>query len=690
MACALLTLAPLLLALPTTASPTVFEEDWESGLDGWTVTGDAAAVDCGENATGCSLRLAPLCCDAYTQVSRDLDLPLDGATAVSLRFKGDDTWGDTDTELQVDLNAGGKLWITLTDWWAPNNRVTLTSDGYGEDRDFVRWTRPDTWYTLTLVIHPGRDLAWLDLHDENGTLLGTSAGLDIPAASDTLTSVTLRAVAWTGFRQVFHYDDLRVGPATFDGPTMPARFRVAATARGELHLSWEPPAYDGGEAISAYRIYRGPDADSLALHATLANATPYNDTGLGDGATYTYAVQAVTASGRLSPLSRAATATTWDLPMAPSYADAHSGATSVELEWAYPLMDGGADVESYRIYRGTTPDNLTLLATRDRHDWYHTDRDVTVGTTYYYRITATNAVGEGPPTDLVEATPGIPLPPSWVHIGGANHSVNLEWRPIDAEERPPITHYVLHRIRPGENATFILNGTTFTDTGLTNNVTYHYEVRAVSSVGTSDPSYRTYVKPTHLPGRPLNFTAAHLSDGTNRVTWSAPRDNPDAVAEYRLFRATPSSGWKYTPLATLNATTLAYTDETLAPGAAAFYRLTPANAANETGPTIYAYLRYAMESDAPRNLTATAGQLSVTLAWEAPKYGGWSAVTQYCVYRSAADLLDTRVACVNKTLTTYTDRTLVPGVTYTYWVTAKNGYGESAATSPASASPTLL
>lgn len=81
------------------------------------------------------------------------------------------------------------------------------------------------------------------------------------------------------------------------------------------------------------------------------------------------------------------------------------GDSVVELVWAASwTSDGytGSYNESYRIYRGLSPGNLSLYASKD---WIgFTDNSVQNGVLYYYRVVAVDNTGEGPPS-LVNALP---------------------------------------------------------------------------------------------------------------------------------------------------------------------------------------------------------------------------------------------------------------------------------------------
>jgi hypothetical protein len=94
--------------------------------------------------------------------------------------------------------------------------------------------------------------------------------------------------------------------------------------------------------------------------------------------------------------------------------------------------------------------------------------------------TSTGAAAAGPPTGLT----AMPI----------SGQVQLAWQPVSGA-----TSYVVMRGTSASTITTVVNpgttGTTFTDTGLTNNTTYYYAVRSVSSGTQSANSNVLHVKP---------------------------------------------------------------------------------------------------------------------------------------------------------------------------------------------------
>jgi fibronectin type 3 domain-containing protein len=83
---------------------------------------------------------------------------------------------------------------------------------------------------------------------------------------------------------------------------------------------------------------------------------------------------------------------------------------------------------------------------------------------------------------------------------------------------------------------------------------------------------------------------------------------------------------------------------------------------------------------APQNLSASAGDGYVSLAWSAPSSTGGATITGYKIYRSSSLLTTT-------TSLNYTNYGLSNGTTYCYTVKAVNSVGDSVASSQACATP---
>jgi predicted phage tail protein len=128
---------------------------------------------------------------------------------------------------------------------------------------------------------------------------------------------------------------------------------------------------------------------------------------MGEG-TFYYRVAAANAAGAGEASNEAAITVTnpSTVPGAPEGFLAVAGNGTVTLTWSAPSNDGGSPITGYKVYRGTSEGAETLLATLGNTLTY-VDNDVVNGQTYYYRVSAVNALGEGPLTGSVVAKPNV-------------------------------------------------------------------------------------------------------------------------------------------------------------------------------------------------------------------------------------------------------------------------------------------
>jgi Fibronectin type III domain len=91
------------------------------------------------------------------------------------------------------------------------------------------------------------------------------------------------------------------------------------------------------------------------------------------------------------------------VPTAPqNLAAAPAKGKGVQLTWSPPASNGGSPITGYNVYRGTVSGGETLLTSVGNVTSFK-DTSTTRGQTYFYRVTAVNAVGEGPASNEASA-----------------------------------------------------------------------------------------------------------------------------------------------------------------------------------------------------------------------------------------------------------------------------------------------
>jgi hypothetical protein len=98
-------------------------------------------------------------------------------------------------------------------------------------------------------------------------------------------------------------------------------------------------------------------------------------------------------------------------PSAPQNLQAAPGDGSVSLSWQAPSSDGGSQLTGYRLYRGESAGGESFLTDLPLATSY-TDSPLQNGSTYYYKVSALNALGEGPLSNEASATPAQATPPA--------------------------------------------------------------------------------------------------------------------------------------------------------------------------------------------------------------------------------------------------------------------------------------
>lgn len=486
--------------------------------------------------------------------------------------------------------------------------------------------------------------------------------------------------------------------ALIGDPPSPPQNLVAEAGDLEVTLNWEPPADEGGTPVVGYNIYRGESQGSESFLITVALVTTYIDLLVENGVTYWYYVTAINLDGESDPSNEVSATPGGEPPTVPGPPRdlvATPGDGSVALTWSVPEDDGGRPITSYHIYRGTSPGGESLYATVGGDILSYTDVEVTNGETYWYQVSAENEVGEGPRSNEVSATPEAPPappgPPLDLRATGGDGVVTLEWSPPTDDGGSPVTGYKVYRgTTSGQlsELTTLPDVLSFDDTGVTNGVTYYYEVSALTSAGEGPPSNEASATP--MPGDtvpdPPSDLVAVAGDAQVSLSWQEPFDGGSPLTAYNIYRGTTPDGETW--LATILPDTPLFTDATVTNDVTYYYYVKAENEVGESGPSNEVSATPIPGPTVPGvvgNLTATGGDQRVTLTWS-PADDGGSPITNYKVYRGTHSGDRSDVTTIGD-VTTHTDSQLDNGQRYYYVVSAVNAEGEGPPSGEVSATP---
>ena len=197
-------------------------------------------------------------------------------------------------------------------------------------------------------------------------------------------------------------------------PDAPQRLTATAHDHERIDLAWEAPDFDGGSAITGYRIEVSENAGSTwsdLVANTGSAATEYSHTGLAPATTRHYRVSAINEIGT-SERSDVANATT-DAVVPDRPTDLVATATEptrIDLEWSAPAYDGGAPISGYRIEvseDGAAWTDLQRSTGSPLTTYAHIG--LKPGSTRHYRVSAINRAGTGLPSNVASASTDDPV-----------------------------------------------------------------------------------------------------------------------------------------------------------------------------------------------------------------------------------------------------------------------------------------
>lgn len=338
--------------------------------------------------------------------------------------------------------------------------------------------------------------------------------------------------------------------------------------------------------------------------------------------------------------------------------------------------NGGASIIRYQLqyannsgFSGATTINSNGTSTLS----------LTPGVTYWFRSRGQNDVGysawSGSISETIVGAPSATRNLTATVSTTTPSAVNLSWQ---APTTPggTITGYKIYRDNTLVHTTSG-TGTSWTNTGLTKNQSYSYVVRARNSWSDANntqgaASNTATVTAQGVPGPPRNLTAVAdmMVPGRIDLNWDAPTyTGVGGVTGYQVYRSTGEliDG-------NVAAGTTSYVVTGLDPGVQYGFVIRAKNAVSTASSTLGdpSATTYATALGDPPQVTGltvspdsrVAGRLK--LQWTDPDLGV-AAVTGYTIFNAATG---TEIARVSSQ--TYIIDGLTPGVSYSYYVKARN------------------
>ena len=313
----------------------------------------------------------------------------------------------------------------------------------------------------------------------------------------------------------------------------------------QVTLSWTAPASDGGSEITGYQYEQG-DGNWISTQST---DTSHEVTGLVNGRSYTFRVRAINGVGPGAASRPSDRVTPARKPDAPTGLSARAGNGFVELDWTAPESDGGLRIT---VYEYEQDGSGTWISTRSAAASYRVP-NLTNDQNYSFRVRAVNGLGASAESNFADATPTetlvVPDLPANLQAEAGHKSVRLSWDQTGAI----VSRYEYELDLSGDWIATGGKSKTHTVTGLTNDQSYTFRVRAVNSAGTSPPSTSRSATPEAQPPDQPTDLKARAGDQQVTLTWTAPRfDGGMAITDYEyqqdsgLWMSTGSTATSHT------------------------------------------------------------------------------------------------------------------------------------------------
>jgi len=303
---------------------------------------------------------------------------------------------------------------------------------------------------------------------------------------------------------------LDIGPYLCDAeaPTAPAGLTATAASTSRIDLAWDASTDNLG--VTSYKVYR----NSQLL--TTTTSTSCSDSGLTTNTQYTYTVSACDAATNESPKSASVPRYTLARVVAPTHVICDKTAGAWTNGTAFTFTNdglGSGKLSSYRVAWDQTP---THTWTDAETPWTTTSTVQNAATSpsgWYFHAKGYN--GDGVACGTLDMGPYLcdaqaPSVPTNLSATAVNtYRIDLAW---DAStDNNEVTLYKIYRNSQLLTAT---STTSFTDTGLTANVRYTYEVSACDAA--TNESARSTSVARYTLARPV--ASAHVTCDRNTNT----------------------------------------------------------------------------------------------------------------------------------------------------------------------------
>lgn len=209
--------------------------------------------------------------------------------------------------------------------------------------------------------------------------------------------------------------------------------------------------------------------------------------------------------------------------------------------------------------------------------------------------------------------------------------------------------------------------------------------------GAFDPDYNdqsdVFVLRFNLSIPPMGIRDLELSRGDHyiRFDWNEPIYNGGMdISHYRVYRTEMVMEGE---TEIFNTTETFYNDTNVEPGSRYSYFIRPVNLVGEGVPSEAVKVKAIEVTSSPSHLQAEWTGEKVVLSWIRPFHDGYSIIRGYVLYKNTLETEKVEMIHLDDIASSYDDRDVEYGITYSYWISCVNDAGESNASDTISILP---
>jgi photosystem II stability/assembly factor-like uncharacterized protein len=179
----------------------------------------------------------------------------------------------------------------------------------------------------------------------------------------------------------------------------PSNLKGFAFSSNRIDLTWS----DSANNEEGFKILRKSGTEAFSIIGSVGqNVLSYSDTALKSEETYSYKVYAFLTNVISQNSNQVDVTTLPSLPIAPSTLKAVVyDASQIDLSW----MDLSSNETGFKVERKAGSGSFEVIASLSKNEIKYSDKTVVLGTTYSYRISAFNTLGNSNYTNQVDVTP---------------------------------------------------------------------------------------------------------------------------------------------------------------------------------------------------------------------------------------------------------------------------------------------